>query len=107
MTRNRAGSPRSRGRELLAGHCIRCGAVGTHYLTCPSLRLPSGYRLSEDPGPECRCGLPAGSCRACTALNRWWLSVVIWLQIVSYSASRSAGVQLDRERNAMLDTWTW
>jgi hypothetical protein len=41
----------SRGRELLAGHCIRCGAVGTHYLTCPGLRLPSGYRLSEDPGP--------------------------------------------------------
>ena len=41
-----------RGRELLMGHCIRCGAVGTHYLTCPSLRLPSGYRLSEDPGPE-------------------------------------------------------
>jgi hypothetical protein len=39
-----------RGREL-AGRCIRCGAVGTHYLTCPSLRLPSGYRLSEDPGP--------------------------------------------------------
>jgi hypothetical protein len=25
--------------------CTRCGAVGTHYLTCPSLRLPSGYRL--------------------------------------------------------------
>lgn len=54
-----------RGRELLAGHCIRCGAVGTHYLTCPSLRLPSGYLLSEDPAPECRCGLPAGSCGAC------------------------------------------
>ena len=54
-----------RARELLAGHCIRCGAVGTHYLTCPSLRLPSGYRLSEDPGPECRCGLPAGSCGGC------------------------------------------
>jgi hypothetical protein len=52
-------------RELLAGHCIRCGAVGTHYLTCPSLRLPSGYRLSEDRGPECRCGLPAGSCGVC------------------------------------------
>jgi hypothetical protein len=54
-----------RGRELLAGPCIRCGAVGTHYLTCPGLRLPSGYRLSEDPGPECRCGLPAGSCGVC------------------------------------------
>ena len=36
--------------ELLAGQCIRCGAVGTHYLTCPNLRLPSGYRLSEDAG---------------------------------------------------------
>ena len=54
-----------RGRELLAGHCIRCGAAGTHYLTCPSLRLPSGYRLSEDPGPECRCGMLAGNCGAC------------------------------------------
>ena len=39
-------------RELLAGHCIRCGAVGTHYLTCPSLRLPSGYRLGDAPRPE-------------------------------------------------------
>jgi len=54
-----------RERELLTGHCIRCGAVGTHYLTCPSLRLPSGYRLIDDPGPECRCGLPAGSCGVC------------------------------------------
>ena len=27
--------------------CRRCGAVGTHYLTCPSLRLPAGYRLSH------------------------------------------------------------
>ena len=31
--------------ELPAGLCTRCGAIGTHYLTCPSLRLPSGYRL--------------------------------------------------------------
>jgi hypothetical protein len=38
-----------RGRELLAGQCIRCGATGPHYLTCPRLRLPSDYRLSEDP----------------------------------------------------------
>jgi hypothetical protein len=29
--------------------CGRCGAVGTHYLTCPDLRLPSGYRVSEPP----------------------------------------------------------
>jgi hypothetical protein len=50
-------APRRR-RELPAGHCIRCGAVGTHYLTCPSLRLPSGYRLSEDPGPEYHHGGP-------------------------------------------------
>jgi hypothetical protein len=54
-----------RARELLAGQCIRCGAVGTHYLTCPNLRLPSGYRLGEGPRPECRCGLPAGSCGVC------------------------------------------
>ena len=32
--------------------CARCGAVGTHYLTCPGLRLPSGYRLADTPGPE-------------------------------------------------------
>jgi hypothetical protein len=31
--------------------CRRCGATGTHYLTCPSLRLPPGYRLSADPRP--------------------------------------------------------
>ena len=37
--------------ELPAALCTRCGAVGTHYLTCPVLRLPSGYRLSDDPGP--------------------------------------------------------
>jgi hypothetical protein len=29
--------------------CTRCGARGTHYLTCPALLLPRGYRLSEDP----------------------------------------------------------
>jgi hypothetical protein len=29
--------------------CLRCGAVGTHYLTCPGLRLPSGYRLGGAP----------------------------------------------------------
>lgn len=32
--------------------CARCGAVGTHYLTCPALRLPSGYRLGDAPGTE-------------------------------------------------------
>jgi len=35
-----------------AAHCTRCGAVGTHYLTCPGLRLPPGYRLSGDVGHE-------------------------------------------------------
>ena len=29
--------------------CARCGALGTHYLTCPILQLPRGYRFSEDP----------------------------------------------------------
>jgi hypothetical protein len=28
--------------------CLRCGAVATHYLTCPSLRLPAGYRAGDD-----------------------------------------------------------
>jgi hypothetical protein len=32
--------------------CARCGAVGTHFLTCPALRLPSGYRLGDARGPE-------------------------------------------------------
>ena len=32
-----------------ARQCTRCGALGTHYLTCPVLQLPRGYRVSEDP----------------------------------------------------------
>ena len=32
--------------------CARCGAVGTHYLTCPGLRLPSGYRLFDAADPK-------------------------------------------------------
>jgi hypothetical protein len=32
--------------------CARCGAVGTHYLTCPCLRLPSGYRLGDAAGDQ-------------------------------------------------------
>jgi hypothetical protein len=40
------------GAGELPGPCARCGAVGTHYLTCPGLRLPSGYRISDGPGPE-------------------------------------------------------
>jgi hypothetical protein len=31
-----------------ARQCIRCGALGTHYLTCPLLRLPGGYRFSDN-----------------------------------------------------------
>jgi hypothetical protein len=54
-----------RAADLLGAQCTRCGAVGTHYLTCPSLRLPAGYRLDAEPGPRCRCGLPAGSCEGC------------------------------------------
>jgi hypothetical protein len=54
-----------RAGELLGRRCTRCGAVGTHYLTCPSLRLPPGYRLSAERGPQCLCGLPADSCGAC------------------------------------------
>ena len=38
-----------RAGELPGRPCLRCGAVGTHYLTCPDLRLPPGYRLSADP----------------------------------------------------------
>jgi hypothetical protein len=41
----RAGEPPER-------RCARCGAVGTHYLTCPGLRLPSGYRLGDVPGTD-------------------------------------------------------
>jgi len=48
--------------DKLERWCTRCGAVGTHYLTCPGLRLPPGYRLSEDREAECGCGLPAASC---------------------------------------------
>ena len=31
------------------GSAYGARAVGTHYLTCPDLRLPSGYRLSDAP----------------------------------------------------------
>lgn len=40
--------------ELSERRCTRCGAVGTHYLTCPALRLPSGYRFGDDTGRERR-----------------------------------------------------
>ena len=42
----------ARADELPRTQCARCGAVGTHYLTCPGLRLPSGYRLGDALGPE-------------------------------------------------------
>jgi hypothetical protein len=32
-----------------AWQCARCGAVGRHYLTCPILQLPQGYRVGKDP----------------------------------------------------------
>jgi hypothetical protein len=33
--------------EVPVRQCGRCGAVGTHYLTCPALRLPRGYRIAD------------------------------------------------------------
>ncbi len=43
--------------EPLAPRCTRCGAVGTHHLTCSGLRLPPDYRVSQDPaGPGFRPG---------------------------------------------------
>jgi len=38
-----------RAPEQSAAQCTRCGAISTHYLTCPDLRLPPGYRLCADP----------------------------------------------------------
>jgi hypothetical protein len=63
----------TRAGERQARRCSRCGAVGTHYLTCPCLRLPRGYRLSEagpsgepsvsgqiSPGPRSAARRPGG-----------------------------------------------
>ncbi len=33
--------------EIPVRQCGRCGGVGTHYLTCPALKLPPGYRISD------------------------------------------------------------
>jgi hypothetical protein len=44
MTSNHISIPPGPARQ-----CTRCGALGTHYLTCPILRLPRGYRFSQDP----------------------------------------------------------
>ena len=49
--------------EPPTGQCTRCGALGTHYLTCPGLRLPTGYRLSAESRPQ--AGRPADSCLLC------------------------------------------
>ena len=40
--------------------CARCGGIGTHYLTCPSLRLPAdrrhAYDAARDSAPAARRG---------------------------------------------------
>lgn len=33
--------------EIPVRQCGRCGGVGTHFLTCPALKLPPGYRISD------------------------------------------------------------
>jgi hypothetical protein len=43
VTGNRIPIPRGPARQ-----CTRCGALGTHYLTCPLLQLPRGYRFNDD-----------------------------------------------------------
>ena len=47
--------------ELARGRCRKCGAVGTHYLTCPDLQLPTGFRFGEPSasaaGPRRQSGL--------------------------------------------------
>ena len=45
--------------EASQKQCTRCGAVGTHFLTCPALRLPSGYRLGDASAPGRPLGEPA------------------------------------------------
>jgi hypothetical protein len=40
--------------------CPHCGAVATHYLTCPSLQLPAGYRPGRDAGPAAPAPLASG-----------------------------------------------
>jgi hypothetical protein len=56
MTGAREEPKAARGRPagLEERRCLRCGAVGTHYLTCPDLRLPSGYRFGDDTQAEQR-----------------------------------------------------
>jgi hypothetical protein len=40
------------GHDTPDRRCTRCAAVGTHYLTCPTLQLPPGYRINNHPGTE-------------------------------------------------------
>jgi hypothetical protein len=57
-------APASRGPRVQV--CGWCGGAGTHYLTCRTLRLPAGYRVSGDAEPRCRCGPGAGTCGVCS-----------------------------------------
>ena len=41
------GAGPDRAGEVPERRCVRCGAVGTHYLTCPDLRLPSDFRFGD------------------------------------------------------------
>jgi hypothetical protein len=55
--------PPAQDGERHAPLCSYCGAVGTHYLTCTSLRLPAGYRPGDDtgaPGRDGAIGLRSG-----------------------------------------------
>ena len=46
----------------LVRQCTRCGALGTHYLTCPSLRLPPGTGSARAPPPDaCVACQPTGA----------------------------------------------
>ena len=54
-----------RAGELPGRHCVRCGAVGTHYLTCPGLRPPLGYRLERRPRACSALLRPSAGSRAC------------------------------------------
>jgi hypothetical protein len=47
--------PSAQDNEPRAQLCPRCGALGTHYLTCTSLQLPAGYRFGRDAGPGGPC----------------------------------------------------
>jgi len=48
--------PGSRHQRL----CTRCGGASTHYLTCPSLRLPADRHAGQDCVPQCLGSLVPG-----------------------------------------------